>query len=169
VTSSPTGSGHQLNLYEVARELSDRLTGTFLKDANGRRPVHGGQPILQSDPHWRDLLLFYEYFHGDNGAGIGASHQTGWTGTVGLLPLLFRGVSGEGLRTRGRGAIKSAVASQQVGGGAMTRWPDQPVIYEINTAVWLVAVDDQVRMGAWRLLEASGWPDNQSCAMLALQ
>ena len=56
-----------------------------------RAHVHGGQPILHSDPHWRDLLLFYECFHGDNGAGIGASHQTGWTGTVGLLPLLFRG------------------------------------------------------------------------------
>jgi hypothetical protein len=102
-------------LYEVAEELSDRLTGTFLKDAEGRRPVHGGQPILQSDPHWRDLLLFYEYFHGDNGAGIGASHQTGWTGTAGLLPLLFRGISAEGLRTRGRGAIKSAAASQPMG------------------------------------------------------
>ena len=67
-----------------------RLTTTFLADADGRRPVHGGQPVLQTDPHWRDLLLFYEYFHGDNGAGIGASHQTGWTGTVGILPLLFR-------------------------------------------------------------------------------
>jgi hypothetical protein len=87
----PTGSGRQLNLKDVAREISDRLTGTFLADGDGRRPVHGGQPILQGDPHWRDLLLFYEYFHGDNGAGIGASHQTGWTGTVALLPLLFRG------------------------------------------------------------------------------
>jgi hypothetical protein len=87
----PTGSGRQLNLKDVARDISDRLTSTFLADGDGRRPVHGGQPILQGDPHWRDLLLFYEYFHGDNGAGIGASHQTGWTGTVALLPLLFRG------------------------------------------------------------------------------
>ena len=92
----PTGSGHQLNLNEVAREISDRLTGTFLAGGDGRRPVHGGQPILQDDPHWRDLLLFYEYFHGDNGAGIGASHQTGWTGTVALLPLLFRGTPSSG-------------------------------------------------------------------------
>ena len=114
-TVRPTGSGRQLNLYEVAREISDRLTGTFLADADGRRPVHGGQPILQSDPHWRDLVLFYEYFHGDNGAGIGASHQTGWTGTVALLPLLFRGISGEALRTGGRGAIKRAAAGGRTG------------------------------------------------------
>jgi hypothetical protein len=76
--------------------------------------VHGGQPILQSDPHWRDLVLFYEYFHGDNGAGIGASHQTGCTGTAGLLPLLFRGVSAEGLRTGGRGAIKHAASGRRM-------------------------------------------------------
>jgi hypothetical protein len=65
--------------------------GIFRRNADGHRPVHGAQPLLQNDPHWRDLVLFYEYFHGDNGAGIGASHQTGWTGTVGVLPLLFRG------------------------------------------------------------------------------
>ncbi|MBV9445151.1 MAG: hypothetical protein JO345_04540 [Streptosporangiaceae bacterium] len=88
----PTGSGRQRNLLQVASEISDRLLSTFRKDADGHRPVHGGQPILRDDPHWQDLLLFYEYFHGDNGAGIGASHQTGWTGTVALLPLLFRSV-----------------------------------------------------------------------------
>jgi hypothetical protein len=109
----PTGSGQQRNLYEVAREISDRLTGTFLKDANGRRPVHGGQQVLQCDPHWRDLLLFYEYFHGDNGAGIGASHQTGWTGTVSLLPLLFRGVNAESLLRHGRGAPRGAAARRK--------------------------------------------------------
>jgi len=87
----PTGSGKQLNLYQVAEELSERITGALLRDADGHRPVHGGQEILQHDPHWRDLLLFYEYFHGDNGAGIGASHQTGWSGMAGLFPLLFRG------------------------------------------------------------------------------
>ena len=80
-----------------------------------RADVHGGQPTLHSDPHWRDLLLFYEYFHGDNGARIGASHQAGWTGTVGLPPLLFRRISAEGLRTRGRGAIKSASALRRTG------------------------------------------------------
>jgi hypothetical protein len=87
----PTGSGQHMNLYQVAEEISERLVGIFRKDADGRRAVHGGQPKLQTDPHWRDLVLFYEYFHGDNGAGIGASHQTGWTGAIAVLPLLFRG------------------------------------------------------------------------------
>jgi hypothetical protein len=74
-----------LNLFEVAQELSGRLTGTFLRDNDGRRPVYGGTRLFQEDPHWRDLILFYEYFHGDNGAGLGASHQTGWTGLVARL------------------------------------------------------------------------------------
>ena len=78
----PTGSGTMLTLWDVAKELSRRMTSIFLKDGNGRRPVFGGQELFQTDPHWRDLILFYEYFHGDNGAGIGASHQTGWTGVV---------------------------------------------------------------------------------------
>jgi hypothetical protein len=81
----PTGSGRYLTLSEVADELSQRLIRLFTRDEHGRRPVHGGQPIFQHDPHWRDHLLFYEYFHGDNGAGIGASHQTGWTGLVAKL------------------------------------------------------------------------------------
>ena len=87
-----------MNLYQVANEISDRLVGTFRRGADGRRPIHGGQPIMQTDPHWRDLLLFYEYLHGDNGAGIGASHQTGWTGTIGVLPLLFRGKNASAFR-----------------------------------------------------------------------
>jgi hypothetical protein len=78
----PTGSGNFLTLWEVAAELSRRLTRTFLRDSEGRRPVHGGNTRYQHDEHWRDLVLFYEYFHGDNGAGLGASHQTGWTGLV---------------------------------------------------------------------------------------
>jgi hypothetical protein len=84
----PTGSGRQMNLLQVATEISRRLTSTFTEDEQGRRPVFGGQERFQSDPHWHDLLLFHEYFHGDNGAGIGASHQTGWTGSVALLFLL---------------------------------------------------------------------------------
>ena len=84
----PTGSGRELNLLEVAQEIAGRMTSTFTRDAEGRRPVFGGVEKLQSDPHWRDLILFHEYFHGDNGAGIGASHQTGWTGTVALLFLM---------------------------------------------------------------------------------
>jgi hypothetical protein len=78
----PTGSGRQMNLYQVAEEITRRLASIFLKDENGRRPVHGGTRKFQDDPHWRDCLLFYEYFHGDNGAGLGASHQTGWTGII---------------------------------------------------------------------------------------
>jgi hypothetical protein len=85
----PTGSGVQMNLFEVARELARRLTAIFLRDENGKRPVYGGTAKFQSDPHWRDLILFYEYFHGDNGAGLGASHQTGWTGLVAPLIQLF--------------------------------------------------------------------------------
>ncbi len=78
----PTGSGRMMTLHEVATELSRRLTRIFLRDADGRRPVYGGAKKFQHDPHWRDLILFYEYFHGDNGSGIGASHQTGWTGLI---------------------------------------------------------------------------------------
>jgi len=81
----PTGSGTMMTLFEVAQELSRRLAGTFLRDADGHRPVYGGTKMFQEDPHWRDLILFYEYFHGDNGAGLGASHQTGWTGLVARL------------------------------------------------------------------------------------
>lgn len=81
----PTGSGKMMNLWDVARELSQRLSQIFLKDASGRRPVYGGTEKFQTDPHWHDLILFYEYFHGENGAGIGASHQTGWTGLVAKL------------------------------------------------------------------------------------
>ncbi len=78
----PTGSHNLLTLEQVAIELSHRLTSIFLRDSNGQRPVHGGVEKFQHDPDWRDLILFYEYFHGDNGAGLGASHQTGWTGLV---------------------------------------------------------------------------------------
>jgi len=85
----PTGSGRMMNLFEVSKEISDRLTKTFLRDKYGRRPVYGGTEKFQSDPHWRDHILFYEYFHGDNGAGLGASHQTGWTGVVAKLIQLF--------------------------------------------------------------------------------
>lgn len=81
----PTGSGNRLSLWEVAAEMSRRLSRIFLKDPNGQRPVYGGAEKFQYDPHWQDLVLFYEYFHGDIGAGIGASHQTGWTGLVAKL------------------------------------------------------------------------------------
>ncbi|MEO8615275.1 MAG: glucosidase [Luteolibacter sp.] len=85
----PTGSGKRMNLFEVAKEISDRLSRIFLRDEQGRRPVYGGTEKFQTDPHWRDHLLYYEYFHGDNGAGLGASHQTGWTGLVAKTIQLF--------------------------------------------------------------------------------
>ena len=85
----PTGSGKQMNLYQVAEEISSRLTRIFLKDEQGNRPVHGGFTKFQEDPYWRDYPLFYEYFHGDTGAGVGASHQTGWSGAIARLMQLF--------------------------------------------------------------------------------
>ena len=78
----PTGSGVWMTLWEVAADLSARLSRLFLRDETGHRPAHGGADVFADDPHWRDLVLFYEYFHGDTGAGLGASHQTGWTGLV---------------------------------------------------------------------------------------
>jgi hypothetical protein len=85
----PTGSGRRMNLFEVANNIADRLTRIFKRDEHGRRPVYGGTAKFQEDPNWRDYVLFYEYFHGDNGAGLGASHQTGWTGLVALLIAFF--------------------------------------------------------------------------------
>jgi hypothetical protein len=85
----PTGSGKMMNLFEVSKEIADRLANMFLRDKQGRRPVYGGTEKFQSDPHWRDHILFYEYFHGDNGAGLGASHQTGWTGLVAKIIQLY--------------------------------------------------------------------------------
>jgi hypothetical protein len=91
----PTGSGKLMNLFEVAKEISDRLTRIFLRDDSGRRAVYGGTKTFQQDVHWRDHILFYEYFHGDNGAGLGASHQTGWTGVVARLIQLFGTIDAE--------------------------------------------------------------------------
>jgi hypothetical protein len=98
----PTGSGRMMNLFEVAKNIADRLAGIFLKDTSGRRPVYGGTKTFQEDPHWRDFVLFYEYFHGDNGAGLGASHQTGWTGAVASLIQLFGMLDAEQLLAAGK-------------------------------------------------------------------
>jgi len=78
-----------MNLFEVSREIANRLAAIFLRDKSGRRPVYGGTEKFQTDPYWKDNILFYEYFHGDNGAGLGASHQTGWTGLVAKTIELF--------------------------------------------------------------------------------
>jgi len=106
----PTGSGTKMNLFEVAHEIADRLTRIFLRDESGRRPVYGGTEKFQTDPNWKDYILFYEYFHGDNGAGLGASHQTGWTGAVAKLIEIFGRLDAEHFLETGK---RGAFAAQQ--------------------------------------------------------
>jgi Glycosyl hydrolase family 63 C-terminal domain len=101
----PTGSGKRMNLYQIAEEIGQRLANMFLKDKNGRRPVYGGTEKFQNDPYWKDLVLFYEYFHGDNGAGLGASHQTGWTGIVARIMHLFATTTAEQMLQLGKTAV----------------------------------------------------------------
>jgi hypothetical protein len=104
----PTHSGRQMTLYQIAEEIARRLERIFERDSEGRRPVYGGTKLFQDDPHWRDLVLFYEYFHGDNGAGLGASHQTGWTGVIALLMQMFATSSGRQFLEVGKAAIAEA-------------------------------------------------------------
>ena len=106
----PTGSGKLMNLFEVSKEISNRLTRIFLRDAHGQRPVYGGTEKFQTDPYWRDNIYFYEYFHGDNGAGLGASHQTGWTGLVAKLIELFGFLDATRVLGEGRQAAFTKVA-----------------------------------------------------------
>ena len=103
----PTGSGKLMTLFEVAKELSDRLQRIFLRDETGRRPVFGSTEKFQQDPHWRDCIPFHEYFHGDNGAGIGASHQTGWTALVALLAQILGTVDDRTVLEYGRESIRA--------------------------------------------------------------
>jgi hypothetical protein len=112
----PTRSGRYMTLFEVAKEIARRLSRIFLRDANGNRPVYGGTMRFQEDPHWKDYLLFYEYFHGDNGAGLGASHQTGWTGLIArTLDLFARGRASDWLETA-KGELAAKMARAQVAG-----------------------------------------------------
>jgi hypothetical protein len=117
----PTGSGRQMTLYQVAEEISRRLSNIFLKTQDGPRPVYGGTQKFHEDPHWRDLVLFYEYFHGDNGAGLGASHQTGWTGIVARLMHLFATTTAEQILQVGMKAaaieVKKPRTNQMAGAG----------------------------------------------------
>jgi hypothetical protein len=112
----PTGSGKRMTLFEVAREITRRLASTFLRDSKGLRPVYGGTRKFQEDPHWRDLILFYEYFHGDNGAGLGASHQTGWTGTIARLMDLFGRISAADALQMPKGRLAERMVREQVRG-----------------------------------------------------
>jgi Mannosylglycerate hydrolase MGH1-like glycoside hydrolase domain len=112
----PTGSGQYMTLFEVAKEISRRLTSAFLRDASGRRPIYGGATKFQEDPHWRDLILFHEYFHGDNGAGLGATHQTGWTGLVAPLLDLFGRLDAKAILETEREKVHSRMVMEQVAG-----------------------------------------------------
>jgi len=105
----PTGSARHMTLYQVAEELSRRLASIFVRGTDGRRPLYGGTRKFQEDPHWRDLVLFYEYFHGDNGAGLGASHQTGWTGALARMMHLFATSSSEQVLELGKVAAITEV------------------------------------------------------------
>jgi hypothetical protein len=116
-----------MNLFEVSKEISDRLTRIFLRDERGRRPVYGGTEKFQSDPHWRDHILFYEYFHGDNGAGLGASHQTGWTGLVAKFIHLYGYLD----------------ATQALEGGKMTGFQKEGGKHRHECAALPIALSDQ--------------------------
>ncbi len=109
----PTGSGKMMNLFEVSKEISDRLTRIFLRGKGGKRPVYGGTEKFQKDQHWRDHLLFYEYFHADNGAGLGASHQTGWTGLVAKLIQLYGFLDPKGALAEGKAAAFAQNAARK--------------------------------------------------------
>jgi hypothetical protein len=104
-----------MTLYQVAEELTRRLANMFLKNKDGHRPVYGGTEKFQRDPHWKDLLLFYEYFHGDNGAGLGASHQTGWTGIIARAMHLFATTTPEQVLQLGKVAGMTEVPKPRVG------------------------------------------------------
>jgi hypothetical protein len=112
----PTGSGRKMTLFEVAQEIARRLSAMFLRDKNGRRPIYGGSTKFQEDPHWRDLILFHEYFHGDNGAGLGASHQTGWTGLIAPILDIFGRLDSRMILETDRGQVFARMVRAQVGG-----------------------------------------------------
>ncbi len=111
----PTGSGNYMTLFEVAKEIGRRLSSIFLRDANGRRPIYGGTTKFQDDPYWKDCILFYEYFHGDNGAGLGASHQTGWTGLIARSLDLFARLTPEDVLRAPKKAIAEMTREQVAG------------------------------------------------------
>ena len=112
----PTGSGRYMTLFEVAKEVARRLSSIFLRDASGKRPVYGRTKKFQEDPHWKDYILFYEYFHGDNGAGLGAGHQTGWTGVIARTLDLFARLKPADLLQVSKGELIARITREQVAG-----------------------------------------------------
>jgi hypothetical protein len=117
----PTGSGNRMTLYGVAREITKRLSNLFTRDHAGLRPVYGGTTKFQEDPHWRDLILFYEYFHGDNGAGLGASHQTGWTGCIAALQDFFGRITADDVLRAQKGHLAEQLAQEQAYGRTVSK------------------------------------------------
>jgi hypothetical protein len=114
----PTGSGNRMTLFDVANEISKRLSRIFLINESSHRPVYGGTTKFQEDPFWKDLILFYEYFHGDSGAGLGASHQTGWTGTIARLLDFFGRVQASDVLLTHKELLSARIVRQQVGGSS---------------------------------------------------
>jgi len=112
----PTGSGQMKTLFEVAKEIASRLEKIFLRDQTGHRPVYGGSKKFQDDPNWKDYILFYEYFHGDNGAGLGASHQTGWTGLIARSMDIFARVTASDALELAKEELAARMTHQQVAG-----------------------------------------------------
>ena len=119
----PTGSGRQMNLYQIAEEISRRLGGLFLKGKDGFRPANGGERKFQEDPHWRNYIQFYEYFHGDDGAGLGANHQTGWTGVIARGMHLFATTTAEQVLRFGK--LGALVEVEKLTGKATHNKPDK--------------------------------------------
>jgi hypothetical protein len=112
----PTDSGQYMTLFEVAKEIGRRLSSIFLRDASGKRPVYGGTKKFQEDPYWKDYILFYEYFHGDNGAGLGASHQTGWTGVIARSLDLFARLTPANALQASKADVVARMTRDQVAG-----------------------------------------------------
>ena len=117
----PTRSGKWMTLYEVAGEIAQRLGNLFTRNESGQRPVYGGTRKFQEDEHWRDLVLFYEYFHGDNGAGLGASHQTGWTGCIAALQDFFGRITADDLLDAEKGFLAERLVQEQAYGKALRK------------------------------------------------
>jgi hypothetical protein len=117
-----------MTLFEAAKEIQRRLASTFLRDSDGHRPVYGGTKKFQEDPHWRDLILFYEYFHGDNGAGLGASHQTGWTGTIAFAMDYFGRVDATTVLETERQRVEIKVMGEQVRGEGTVEHDEERVL-----------------------------------------
>jgi hypothetical protein len=132
----PTGSGHFMDLFRIAEEIARRLTHIFVRNEAGERPVYGGTRKFQDDPHWRENILFYEYFHGDNGAGLGASHQTGWTGTIATLMRFFATVKPEQYLAGGKYVVFEGHAEHQnVSGSPKPASEPEPSVYTHVTEV----------------------------------